>query len=387
MNPIVWPGSASISEITDLTVFNFYDNDLTFVSESYAAINWVARRLGYPIMDVELSNENFVCIFEEAVNEYGAQINNFNIRENLLILQGSPTSSNVQGIQLRNSLGRLVKLTDAYGAEVGVGGDVTWRTGSIDIVPNVQTYDLDALWTNVSESGNTIRIKRIFHFSQPAATKFFDPFGFGLAGNSMAAQFGTGSPGPGGGAGIQYVLRPVYEDLLRMQSIEINEQVRKSGYGFEIINNKLRIFPIPSTEVKLWFQYVIKEEADLGYVSGSAGQGKVTDASNVPYQTLTYSQINSVGKQWIRNYFLALCKITLGGIRSKYQQIPVPDDTVTLDGETLRNEGSLMVERLLTELHEMLEKASFRAQMESKKEQDENLQNIINKYPMGIWIG
>ena len=136
-----------------------------------------------------------------------------------------------------------------------------------------------------------------------------------------------------------------------------------------------------------WFHYVIKSDADSGFVTGSGGTGLVTDPSNVPYQEVTYQNVNSTGRQWIRNYYLALCKSTLGGIRGKYATIPIPNSEVTLDGDTLRSEAETEKERLIDQLKDSLEKMSRRAQMESKQEEDDNLQKIINKVPMKIFVG
>jgi len=383
--PVVWPGSASYSDVTTYTAFDIYDDDAEFISASVEATYWAARRLGYPVMDVELANENFFACFEEAVNEYSYQINNFNITENMLILQGSSTGSNLQGRQIRGGLGRIVKLTDYYGQEVGAGGDVDWKEGSINVVAGEQSYDLDALWADVSESGAEIRIKRIFHYRTPASTRYFDPYGLPTnATQNLVNSLGFNSFS---GAGTAFILRPLYEDLLRMQAIELNDQFRKSGYSFEIINNKIRLFPRPATAFKLWFHYVIKADADSGFVSGSEGTGLITDPSNVPYSEIPYNSINSIGQQWIRNYFLAACKDTLGAIRGKYSTIPIPNSEVTLDGDTLRSEAIAEKERLIEQLRDSLEKMSRRAQMEAKQEEDDNLQKIINKVPMKIFVG
>lgn len=381
---IVWPGSASLLEIASDTLFNIYDTDATFISESVHAINWAGRRLGYPVMDVEMSNAQFTTCFEEAVNEYSAQLNNFNIQENMLTLQGSPTGSNLQGREIRGGLGRIIKLTDYYGSEVGVGGDVDWKKGYINVVDGTQTYDLDTLWADVSESGAEIRIKRIFHHRTPASSRYYGTYGYDGDTYQMTQELGFNSFSAGGTA---FILRPLYADLLRMQGIELHDEIRRSAYSFEIINNTIRLFPRPTTNFKLWFDYVIKEEADSGFVSGSAGTGVVTDPSNVPYQEVTYANLNSTSKQWIRNYFLALCRETLGAIRGKYQSIPIPNSEVTLDGDTLRTTAQTEKENLITQLKEMFDKMSRRAQLESKKEEDDNIQDIINKVPLSIYVG
>lgn len=392
----IWPGSASISggDASIYTQFKFYDNDPLFLSESIQATEWAARRLGYPVIDVELTNENFISMYEEATTTYGAILNEQNIKEYMLTVQGSSTATNLTGRQIRGGIGRIIELAEGYGAEVGVGGDVDWKRGSIDIVTNQQTYDLNVLFAAVSESGNTIRIKRIFHDRTPASTRYFDPWGLptspGIYG--MGSIHGFGAGGTVGVAGTSYVLRPMYEDLLRMQAVEINDQVRKSGFSFELINNKLRIFPTPNANFKLWFDYVITNTSDIGYITGSdasgddLGLGSITDPSNIPYQNLIYSNINSVGRKWIRDYFLAICKISLGGIRAKYPTIPIPNGEVTLDGESLRNEGINERDKLIERLIDMLDKSGKKAQIANKQEEEENMQKIMNRVPMGIFV-
>lgn len=392
----IWPGSASISgsNASIYTDFNFYDNDPLFLTESVQATEWAASRLGYPVIDVELTNKNFISMFEEATTTYGAILNEQNIKEYMLTVQGSSINTNLTGRQIRGGIGRIIELAEGYGAEVGVGGDVEWKHASIDVVDGQQLYDLNVLLADIFESGSKIRIKRIFHDRTPASVRYFDPWGIptspGIYG--MGSIYGFGSGGTIGAVGTSYVLRPVYEDLLRMQAIELNDQIRKSGFSFELINNKLRLFPIPNASFKLWIDYVVVADTDIGYITGSDasgsnnGLGNITDPSNIPYENLVYSNINSVGRKWIRDYFLALCKITLGGIRAKYPNIPIPNGEVTLDGESLRNEGINERDKLLERLIDMLDKSGKKAQIANKQEEEENMQKIMNRVPMGIFI-
>lgn len=392
----IWPGSASVysGSAADYTQFKFYDEDQLFLTESIQATEWAAKRLGYPVTDVELTNENFISMYEEAVTAYGAVLNEQNIKEYMLTVQGSSISTNLTGRTIRGGIGRIIELAEGYGAEVGVGGDVEWKHTSIDIIDGQQLYDLNVLLADVFESGSRIRIKRIFHDRTPASVRYFDPWGIptspGIYG--MGSIYGFGSGGTIGAVGTSYVLRPVYEDILRMQAVEINDQVRKSGFSFELINNKLRIFPIPNAGFKLWIDYVNVADTDIGYVTGSnsvggdRGLGNITDPSNIPYENLVYSNINSVGRKWIRDYFLALCKITLGGIRAKYPTIPIPNSEITLDGESLRNEGINERDKLMERLLDMLDKSGKKAQIANKQEEEENLQKIMNKVPMGIFV-
>ena len=181
---------------------------------------------------------------------------------------------------------------------------------------------------------------------------------------------------------------PVFEDLLRMQAIEFNDQIRKSAYSFTLINNKLRIFPIPEKNTRLHFDYVVTKDRDssLSMPSGS-DPNSISDYSNAPYDNMQYQYINDVGKQWIRKYGLALTKELLGTIRSKFGTVPIPNSEVTLDGETLRAEATSEKEALIQQLRENLEQTSRKMMMEADSEESTRLQEKLNKVPLNIYIG
>jgi hypothetical protein len=79
---LIYPGSSSF--FPGQTPFGIYDDDYTFQEDAPKMALWCARRLGFPIQNVELQDENFYACFEEAVSEYSAQVNQFNIRNDLL---------------------------------------------------------------------------------------------------------------------------------------------------------------------------------------------------------------------------------------------------------------------------------------------------------------
>jgi len=389
-----WPGSGSlIITGSGATPFGFFDADVSFQTEAPQAAVWAARRLGYGIMDVEMIDLTFYACFEEAILEYGAQVNQFNIRNNISLLQGQDstidvTQKNVQGA----GLPYFIRLSQAYGTEFGVGGFVDWKKGSIQLRAGIQTYDLQELWGNVEEGGARIEVRRIFHNMPPASARIYDPFSMtGMSYSNVLNEMGFAGYSPA----TQFLMTPIFEDLLRMQAIEFNDLVRKSGYSFELINNKLKIFPIPKGDLTLWFEYLINYERDSQIfesgsyyqVSGSSSYKEVGDYSNAPYNIILYNNINSVGKQWVRKYFLALCKEVLGAIRQKYQTIPIPGAEVTLDGGELRSEAQAEKTDLITQLRENLEATGRRSQMEMMSEQAKQLQESLKGVPLGIYIG
>ncbi len=382
----IWQGSSSFA--SGQTPYGFYDADSEFSGSGNHSVDrfadWAGRRLGYPIVDIEMQSGSFYACFEEAVTEYSSQVNQFNIRDNLLHLQGQSTGSNLSGKRVTPTLGRTVFLSQQYGTEAGVGGYVDWKKGSINVTKDVQEYDLNVLYAAVSESG-AIEIKRIYHEAPASANKYYDPYsttGYGTANFVEGFGFGQFSPA------VSFVLMPVFEDLLRMQAIEFNDEFRKSAYSFSIINNKLKLFPIPTTDTRVWFDYVLTADRDnsLAMPSGSDAN-PISDYSNVPYDNIEYRYINHVGKQWIRKYGLALSKELLGNIRSKFGSIPIPNSEMSMDGETLRTEAATEKEALLVELRETLEQTSRKVMMEADSDESLRLQEKLNKVPLNIYIG
>ena len=382
MSVTIWEGSSTFG--AGQTPYGFYDTDSEFTSSADNFADWAARRLGYPIIDVELQSGSFYACFEESVTEYSAQVNQYNIRDNLLHLQGQSTGSSLTGKRVTPTLGRAVFLSQQYGTEAGVGGYVDYKKGSINITSGSQEYDLNTLYAAASESG-AIEIKKIYHEAAPAINKFFDPYstsGYGTANFIDGFGFGDYSPA------VSFVLMPVFEDLLRMQAIEFNDQIRKSAYSFKLINNKLTVFPIPEKNTRLYFDYVLTEERDnvLAMPSGS-DPNSISDYSNAPYDNMKYQYINDVGKQWIRKYGIALTKELLGTIRSKFGTVPIPNSEVTMDGDTLRAEATAEKEALIQQLRENLEQTSRKMMMEADSEESTRLQEKLNKVPLNIYIG
>jgi len=382
----IWAGSSSFS--SGDTPYGFYDSDTEFSGSGNHSVDkfsdWAARRLGYPIMSVELQSGSFYACYEEAITEYSAQVNQFNIKDNLLHLTGQATGSNVTHKRVTPTMGRNVFLSKQYGTEAGVGGDVDIKKASISVTSGSQEYDLNSLIVDGSGSGS-IEVKRVYYEGTPAMQRFFDPYattGYGTI--NMVEGFGFGNYSPA----VSFTLMPIFEDLLRVQAIEMNDSIRKSAYSFTLVNNKLRVFPDPTEDSTMYLDYVNTSDRDNPLITEYSGSSDVvSDYSNVPYNNMEFKYINDVGKQWIKKYGLALCKELLGIIRSKYGTIPIPNAETTLDGDTLRSEASAEKETLITQLREMLEQTSRRALLEADKDEAEFLQEKLNKVPYPIYIG
>jgi hypothetical protein len=379
----IWPGSGSAVDGT--TPFGLYDSDTTFQADAPKFATWCAKRLGYPIVDIELQDTQFYACLEESVSEYSAQVNQFNIRDNLLHLRGQATGSNFTHKRVKPTLSENIFIAEDYGSEALVGGTTDIKRTAISVDSGSQIYDLNNLVGEASESGASIEVKRVHYEARPAVTRYFDPYastGFGTY--NMLDGFGFGNQSPA----ITFVLQPIYADLLRIQAIEFNDQIRKSAYSFELRNNQLRVFPVPTEAGKLWIEYIKTSDRDNPLRTRYSGSSDVvSDYSNVKYDFMTYSNINDVGKQWIRKYGLALSKELLGIIRSKYGTIPIPNADVSLDGDTLRAEATAEKEQLVEQLRENLEQTSRKALMEAQKEESESQQETLKKVPYPLYIG
>ena len=376
----IYPGSSSFSE--GQTPFGTFDTDAIFQADAPKIANWCAKRLGYPIQNVELVDESFYSCFEEATAEYAAQVNQFNIRNNLDVLKGVPTGTDYSQKLVEGSvLPTLIGISDAYGTLAGVGGNTDVKSGSIDVVAGQQTYDLD-VFASSSEDGNRIDVVKVFFEAPPASARFFDPYaGSGQGTMQMMDEFGFGGMSPAS----QFVMMPVYQDMLRMQAIEFNDQIRKSAHSFNITNNKLQIFPIPANDEKMWFEYFVRKE----FIENSTNvqSNVVSDYSNIGYNFIPYSFINDVGKQWIRKYTLALTKELLGAIREKYSSVPIPGSEISLDGAALRAEASSEKDALVEQLRENLDELSRKNQFEIRNNESNFQQEMLRKVPLAIYVG
>ncbi len=384
-NITIYDGSAGT--INGNTPFGIYDSDTEFQTDGPKVADWCAKRLGYPIVDIEMQDVNFFACFEEAISEYSSQVNYFNIKENLLSIKGNTTGSNLTHKEITPNHGRLMTIANSYGMEAGAGGDVTYYSASVAVTASQQVYDLtDPNFVSL-ESGtagtDNIEVRKVYYQGTPAMTRYFDPYvGTGYGSDHLLDGFGMGNYSPA----VNFLMMPMYDDLLRVQAIEFNDTIRKSAYSFEIVNDRLKIFPRPKGNFNMWIEYIKTADRNSALKNGTA-TNVITDFSNADYDNMLYSSINDPGKQWIRKYTLALAKELLGNIRSKYSSIPIPGSETNLDGDTLRSEASVEKENLTTQLREDLEAASRRNLLERQQEESDFMNQTMNKIPYGIYIG
>jgi hypothetical protein len=384
MNIPIYPGSSSF--FPGNTPFGFYDNDYQFQIDADKVTTFVARRLGYPIMEVELQDLNFYAAFEEAVTTYGNELYAYQVRDNMLSLEGAPTSSNLNNALITPNMGAIVRLSQQYASEAGAGGNITYYSGALALTPGVQEYDLGTWAISQSISGG-IEIKSVFYQSLPAVNQMYAPFG-GFAGLGGVPAAGLYGGMYGGGYGGGYLMMPVAYDAAVVQGIELSNTIRLSAYTFNIINNKIKVFPIPSdSDVRdgyLWFEYIKVQER---LTNGLITPGGITNPSNAPYGNPVYSQINSVGRQWIYEYCLALCKEMLGYVRGKYSTVPIPDQNMTLNQSDLLTAATAEKTALIERLRGYFDETSKKSLLERRSQESDFRRQEINNVPMTIFIG
>ena len=404
-NKPIWPGSSSFT--TGSTPFGFFDTDSMFQKHADSFAKYAAQHIGYPIMDIELLDINFYTAFEASVMEYSNQVNQVNIVNNLMNTLGIQTGSGFMsgssftGQQIGNSFGYISKLSKAYGTEADSGGTAKWYKAKVDMIPGQQTYSIrtavsKSLGINLTNT-SSIEIKRVLHNPPPAIVRYFDPFvGTGLGSQQLLDSFGFGGMSPS----ISFMMMPIHADLLRLQAIEFNDQIRKSHYSFEIHGDDIKFWPIPTTGTgssassihynEVWFEYLFEEEKSKDAIlfgNTALLNGVVSDASNIPYTYQPYGSINDMGRAWILKYGAALVKEMLGFVRGKYSSIPIPNAEVTLNGSELVSQGQSEKDALITQLREFLDKLTKEQMLTRQNAESTQMNEILAKVPLKIYVG
>ena len=392
----IWPGSSSFHPGD--TPFGFYDKDPAFEKDADKVCTFVTRRLGYPLVEIELQAINIYAAFEEAVTVYGNELYAYKIRENYLTLEGQPTSIDIEESIVTPNLGRIIDYSEQYGAEAGTGGNVPWRKMAVPLTASVQDYNLDDLAAQHGfTQSNDIQIMRVFYEAPPASAimaSSYDGFGFGLGGSIAAGIDGVGGMG-GMGYGGGYLMMPLNYDMQIIQQIELNDMVRISNYSFEMHNNVLRVFPIPGGNFNqglsgsgvgnMWVEFMLK--SDRSSASIVEAYDKIKMVSGVPYKNPKYEAINSVGRSWIFEFTLAICKEMLGYVRGKYETIPIPNAEITLNQADLIAAAREEKEALLASLRAFFDETSREKLLERRTMESNFVMEELDRVPRVIYIG
>ncbi len=379
---------ATFIQTLNPTPFGFFDADATFQTEADAMVVFVKRKLGDDILSVELTKKQIWACFEEACLEYSMLVNQAQAKSQLANLLGVETGS-LSGAEQkypRENIEFMLRRAEPYSIEAGLGGSYTALSGAIQLEQGRQDYDIYSELKD--ETGNLIfssslnsprgrmKIMEVFHFNPQAAYRFFDTTS---AINYLNNEFAFESFTP---ETVFYIL-PVFEDVLRGGMLDMSQRVRRSNYSYRIVGTQLRIFPKPTQDnpKTLWLRVQFGSNPLDPPFEDNTIDG-VSNLSNIPYGNIDYGKLNSISRQWIRQYCLALAKELLGLIRSKFSTVPIPGSDLTLNGSELVSQGREDQEKMREQLNVLLDELTYTKLLEDEAAASENLQKILRNIPV-----
>ena len=422
---IALPQTASLSDVTSTSLpFNIYNDDTSplysddFITGAVDQVAYTYKKLGGDVLDLELTKENVFASYEESVLEYSYILNIHQAKNVLGDMLGNTTGTfNHDGNlinegSLSSSLGEFgesghkhaslsypsfrfeysKKVGLGVGAAIGVGGDETEYSASFDTQDGVQDYDLQSIISSSAESSglnysglvgsNKITVKQVFYKTPHAMWRFFGYYGgLNTVGNMQNyGQYADDS---------QFQIVPVWQNKQQAMSFEDSIYTRNSQYAFELKNNKLRLFPnpTPSTPSKMWIKFTVKRDAWEEYDDKKTGAEGVNNMNTLPFANIPYRNINSIGKQWIRRFALSLSKETLGQVRSKFGSIPIPGESVSLNGDALITQAKEEQDKLREELKTVLDEMTYAKLAERDAAIADSVNKFQEKIPLPVFTG
>jgi len=388
--------------------------DANFVNGASDQVAYTYKKLGGDILDIELTPGNIYASYEEAVLEYSFQINTHqakNVLSDLLGMStgtfdhdGQMTGGDAQGKSVnlkfpRFEFGYAQRVADGLAQEAGFGGSLTRHSASFNVTGGVQDYDLQAIVSSSAVGtddatdaapgyanliGNKkINIHKVYYKTPHAMWRFYGYYGgLNVVGNmNNYGQFADDTT---------FELIPAWHNKLQALAYEDHLYTRLSHYSYELINNKLRIYPTPSETSlipHMWFDFTISKDAWEEDPNREDGVNGINNMNTLPFENLPFKNINAIGKQWIRKYALALSKETLSHVRGKFGSIPIPGESVQLNGSQLAQEASAEQDKLKTELKEILDQMSYNALMEQDAKLVTDVGTIQEEIPLLIYQG
>tara|TARA_R110002020_G_scaffold405038_3_gene615093 strand:- start:14628 stop:15938 length:1311 start_codon:yes stop_codon:yes gene_type:complete len=389
-----------------------------WTSGAVAQVALTYKMLGGDVLDIELTENNIYTSYEMATLEYCTIINNHQAKNVLSDYLGSTTGTfdhegTLQAGELSSSLsGTHVSLkfpkfsfeysrrvAEGLAGEAGFGDDARIYSASIDLVGNQQDYDLQKIVQDASVDGTStfgaaftgsinnrrIAIRRVYYQSPGAMWRFYGYYGgLNVVGNMYTyGQYSDEST---------FEVVPAWQNKLQAMAFETSLYTRASHYAYEIFDNRIRIYPPPSspggmTPRKMWFDFTVPTDPWTEESTRKSGVDGINNYNTLPFANIPYENINSMGKQWIRKYALAISKGMLAQIRGKFGAIPIPGESVTLNSAELTTQAEAEQTALKTELVELLDTLTYEALMESDANLTENSNRIQVNVPMGIYRG
>lgn len=371
------------------TPFAVFDADVQFQSEADSMFVYVRRKLGDDLLSVEITKKQVWTNLEESVFEYGKFVNEYMTRSQLSNMLGNSTGSltGSENRYPRETLEMLMRKAEPYATYASLGGAYNTISGSLTLSASKQDYNL---YTELKDAdGNLLvnhalntpkgkmKILEVFHYDPFNSYRFFDtanPVNY----LSNEFSFSTFTPE------TAFYVMPVFEDILRASHMKLANKVRRSNYSYQIIGTNLRMFPRPThktNNTKLWIRVGFANDGLKPPFEDNSLDG-ISNPSNIPFGNINYNAINSMGRQWIRQYCLALCREQLGDNRGKFDSIPIAGGNLTLDGSSLVSRGREDKERLRTELREMFESLTYDKLLETQAQEVDNLQKVLRAIPI-----
>ena len=415
------------------TAYGLMDSDPVFIFECNSIVRLVKRLLGDDILTVELTNRQIYTCLEFSFMEYGKLVGSYQIQSQISsllgltnafsgsVVSGTLSSSySVTGLYPQTSFDFMMRQADAYAAYSGLGGQYSNDLVYFDLESGKQNYNLYTELKDVSGSlyhttvpssslGSKIRVFDVFHYEPLAAQSYL--INGGSNSNMIASEFNYDSY-TAVNSSVFRVL-PVFEDILRRSMLETAARVRRSHYSYRIQGREIQVFPVPNNldryGTKLWLRvarnfdnyssinpaveangYLVPGTTSTS-VSGVGVGGVVGSPSQIPITIIPPALINEVGRQWVRAYCLALCKMVLGRVRGKFRTIPIPGSDLELNHDELINEAKEEMEKLRTDFKEFLGNLSYDKIIETEANKAESMNRFLKlqPFPLGkaIYIG
>jgi hypothetical protein len=403
----VLTATGSTNDVVSALPFGIYTGSADFISGATDQVAYVYKKLGGDVLDIEIKAANVYAAYEEAVLEYSYIINSHQAKNVLSDMLGASTGTFDEDGQLISGsdasrdfpnfgFSYARRVAEGISTEAGVGGFLTEYSASITLVGNQQKYDLQGAVQTASLVASSnfagkvenkkVLIRRVYYKSPNATWRFFGRYGgLNAVGNlSTYGQYADDST---------FEVVPVWQNKLQAMNYEDNINTRYSHYSYELVNNYLKLYPPPtsgsiaSSFDKVWFSFTVDEDANVVDNTRLRGVEGVNNANTLPFENLPYANINSMGKQWIRRFGLALCKEILGQIRSKFATIPIPNDSVTLNGPTLVTNSREEQDKLREELKTWLDELTYEKLAESDAAIVENVGTLFSNVPLPIYVG
>lgn len=400
---IILPATGSESNVAAALPLGVYADSTEFLSGAAAQVAFTYKRLGGDVLDIELTEENVYANFEDAVLEYSYLVNIHQSKNIIGSALGGTTGSFTHTGQLQDgdSLeGQNVALTyprfsfetafrigDGFATEAGVGGRQEIYSASFDRVSDQQDYDLQAILEADAKYGSIVGTKRVkirdvFYITPRQMWRFYGYYGgLNVVGDYHTyGQYADDST---------FQVIPAWQNKLQAIAYEDHLYTRTSHYSYEIINNKLRIYPNPDSvsPEKFWFRFTV-DNTDIWEDDNDGGQKGINNMNTLPFENIPYENINSIGHQWIRRFALALSKETLGQIRGKFGgNVPIPGESVSLNSGDLLSQAKEEQQALRDELKTILDELTYPKLIASDKEMTDNAKGIMQDVPNGIFVG